>query len=127
MNKEIVLFKKDGKDYTFEDILLKIYENAEEKKVNIQATAKHITDKIQTTADAVILMPQLISLQEIAIRNDDAIVKMAAIVSRNLGKVKTKFNLESDLGISPEERKQLLAQATEIRNKNVPGQSAGDE
>ncbi len=127
MNKEIVLFKKDGKDYTFEDILLKIYENSEEKKNNIQATAQHITDKIQTVQDAVILMPQLIALQNAAIKNDDAIVKMAAIVSRNLGKAKgPKVDLDNVGGITAEERKMFLDMARQQREKTIPGSSAGD-
>ena len=126
MNKEIVLFTKDGQDFTFEDILRTIYQNAEEKKINIQKTADHVSSKIQTIQDAVILMPQLIALQDAAIRNDDAIVKMAAIVQRGMGKIKAnKFNADDVVGITPEERKMLIAQAKEMRS--VPGQAAGDE
>lgn len=126
MNKEIILFKKNKKDFTFEDLLLKIYENSEEKKENIQKTAELVSSKIESVQDAVLLMPQLISLQDAAIKNDDALVKMAAIVQRTIGKSKNKFNTDDVSGISAEERQMLLETAKQMKEASLPGASGDD-
>lgn len=126
MNRDVVLFTKDGKDHTFEDLLLKIYENSEKKQEQILATVTQISPMIETLSDAMAILPLLTSLQETAIRNDDALVKMAAIIQRGLGKQKQKFDLPEKEELSPADwRAELMEQAENIR-KGIPG-SAGDE
>ncbi len=128
MNRDIVLFEKEGKEFTFEDILLKIYENSQVKQQQILATVQHVTPMIETMSDAMAILPLLTSLQETAIKNDDALVKMAAIVQRGLGKQKQKFDLpEKEDELSDFDwRQQLMEQAEEIR-KAIPGSASGEK
>lgn len=128
MNKEVILFRTDdGKDITFEDLLKKIYENAEAKQKSIENTVAHIAPLVQTLNDAVIILPNLSELQGLAIRNDEQLIKMAAIVQRGLVKNnKSKFNLDDVGGITAEERKALLEQAKEMKSKVVPGAASGE-
>ena len=125
MNNDVVLFTKNGKDVTFEDLLLKIYENSEEKQQHLIATAEQVKPMIKTLQDAVIILPMLTDLQNTSIRNDEQLIKMAAIVQRGLGKTKASQNPIGELGISPEERQMLLEQAKELR-KTIPGAAATD-
>lgn len=129
MNKEVVLFQTDdGKNITFEDLLKKIYENAEAKQKSIETATLHIGQYVQSLNDAVILLPGLCDLQNVAIRNDDQLVKMAAIVQRGLLKnAKNKFNHEDTGTITIEERNMLIEAAKEMRNKTVPGAAASGE
>jgi hypothetical protein len=54
-NNSEVLFKgSDGRDVTFEDLLRKIYENAEAKNVHLLQTANNVGSKIDSIQDAVI-------------------------------------------------------------------------
>jgi hypothetical protein len=125
MNNDVVLFTKNGKDITFEDLLLKIYENSEEKQQHLIATAEQVKPMIKTLQDAVIILPMLTDLQNTSVRNDEQLIKMAAIVQRGLGKSKVSQNPATELGISAEERQMLLEQAKELR-KTIPGAAATD-
>lgn len=129
MNKEVILFQTDdGKNVTFEDLLKKIYENAEAKQKSIENTVAHVAPMIQSVQDAVIMLPYLTDLQTCGIRNDEKIIQMAAIVQRGLLKnAKNKFNHEDFGGITADERKALLEQAKEMKNKPVPGTAASGE
>lgn len=129
MNKEVILFRTDdGKDITFEDLLKKIYENSEAKQKSIENTVAHIAPMVQSLQDAVVILPYLTDLQTASIRNDESVIKMAAIVQRGLVKsAKNKFNHEDFGGITADERKALLEQAKEMKNKPVPGAAASGE
>lgn len=129
MNKEVILFRTDdGKDITFEDLLKKIYENSEAKQKSIENTVAHVAPMVQSLQDAVVILPYLTDLQNASIRNDDQVVKMAAIVQRGLVKsAKNKFNHEDFGGITADERKALLEQAKEMKSKPVPGAAASGE
>jgi hypothetical protein len=129
LNKEVILFRTDdGKDITFEDLLKKIYENSEAKQKSIENTVAHVAPMVQSLQDAVVILPYLTDLQNASIRNDDQVVKMAAIVQRGLVKsAKNKFNHEDFGGITADERKALLEQAKEMKSKPVPGAAASGE
>ena len=59
MNRDLILFTKEGRDHTFEDLLLKIYENSETKQQQILATVQHVTPMIETLSDAMAILPLL--------------------------------------------------------------------
>jgi len=129
LNKEVILFQTDdGKNITFEDLLKKIYENSEAKQKSIENTVAHIAPLVQTLNDAVIILPNLVDLQNASIRNDDQLLKMAAVVQRGLMKgSKNKFNHEELGGITADERTALLERAKEIKNAPIPGSAASGE
>lgn len=115
---DIVLFKKDGRDVTFEDLLRTIYDNHEEKKSNILATVKQLSPLIRTLNDAVIIMPSLSNLQEISIKNDDQLIKMAAIVQRMQNKKKNKDS-DEDFLLSDIEKNEILR----LAKNSIPNES----
>ena len=120
---DVVLFNDNtGKEITFNDILKKIWDVNENKRNHILNTVNELAPRIQTVQDAVVLMPHLISLQEVSVKNDDQLVKMAAIVQRNMKKIKTKDDAD-DFNITAEERSMLLKQA---RASSIPGSSIED-
>lgn len=122
MNDKILFTTNEGKDITFEELLKKIYENSEAKQRSIENTVAHVGPMVRSVQDAVTLLPYLTDLQNASIKNDDALVKMAAIVSRGISKQKNpKFELNDDaLGISADERKELMRQAEELRTNGKP-------
>lgn len=118
----IPLFTLDsGEEVCFEDILKKIYINAEEKNNNITATAQRVMALTKTLNDMIVMMPILVDMQKAAIQNDDMLVKMAAIVQRSQ-KTTTKDTGLDDSLISPDERKMLMEAVK--KSKEVPGSSS---
>lgn len=119
--KDIILFHdKDNVPVTYEHLLKKIYDNHEEKKSNILATVSNISPLIKTLNDAVILMPTLTHLQEIAIKNDDQLLKMAAIIQRSFNKKKTN---DTDEFILSDSEKDEIIKAARLAASNIPSES----
>lgn len=123
-NNSEVLFKgSDGKDVTYEDLLRRIYENAEAKNIHLLQTAQHISTKIDNVQDAVMVLPFLTSLQSVSVKNDEQLVKLAAIVARQNKKLKEDD--DSDMfGLTAEMRKEIMEEAQKVTIR--PGHSKGE-
>lgn len=101
-----VLFK----DKTFSSLLEDIYKNANKKEKELKALIDQLKPMIQEPGDAMMLVPLLKEYMELAIKNDDALIKMAGIVQRAMA----TNNSGDDGGILSERDKELLFQ--EINN-----------
>lgn len=122
---EIVLFKNDdGEMITFEHLMKKIYNNHSTKDQHILATANDLKPMIKKLADAVTLMPTMIELQNASIRNDEQLIKLAAIVQRMESKRPKSDDNPTDFGFTQAMRDEMLEQAKAISQR--PGTSAGD-
>ena len=114
MKTDVVIFKKNnGNEMTLEDLLRKVYENSVERHDQIIATSEHVTSKINGPADAVMLLPALIELQKVAVKNDDQLLNLAGVIQRAIsaekkGKSEEKFNISAD------DRKLLLERAKQM-------------
>jgi hypothetical protein len=97
-----VLFK----DKTFANLLEDIYKNSTRKEKEIKALIDQLKPMIQEPGDAMMLVPLLKEYMEIAIKNDDALIKMAGIVQRAM----STSNSGNDSGILSDRDKELLFQ-----------------
>lgn len=104
-----VLFK----DKTFANLLEDIYKNSTRKEKEIKALIDQLKPMIQEPGDAMMLVPLLKEYMELAIKNDDALIKMAGIVQRAM----SNTGEGGDGGILSERDKELLFQ--EINAVNV--------
>jgi len=122
--KNDVLFKgSDGKEVSYEDLLRKIYENAEAKQVHLLTTVDTLKPMITSIQDAIMLLPHLAVLQSISVKNDEQLVKLAAIVTR-LNKKGANDDVDVDAyGLTAELRKELMDQAKELKK---PGSAKSD-
>tara|TARA_R100000908_G_scaffold63979_1_gene46399 strand:+ start:1460 stop:1855 length:396 start_codon:yes stop_codon:yes gene_type:complete len=94
----------DGK--TFEDLTRDIYENQKNKKLQLDLLIQEIHGMIQTMDDAVLITPLIKELFEVAIKNDEHLVKLASVWQRILGKNK---NDEDGMLLSETEKEDLIA------------------
>ena len=113
----------DGK--TFEDLTKDIYDNQKNKKLQLDLLIQEIHGMIQTMDDAVLVTPLIKELFEVAIKNDEHLVKLASVWQRILGK---SNNDEDGMLLSETEKEDLIAalqddvddiqrKADEIRNE----------
>ena len=65
---------------------------------------------IKNIGDAVIIVPLIKDYMEIAVKNDEALIKMAAIVQKAQGRT----NDEGSLMLTEEEKKQLIEQVERV-------------
>ena len=107
MSTEFELFP--GKDLggLFKDI----YDNQQTKKLRISELIAEMKKLIRHSGDMAVMGPIIRDLIDSSIKNDDSLVKMAAIVQRIIG---ASQKAEGDVGfLSDDEKEQLLHQLEE--------------
>ena len=109
----------DGK--SFSDILSDIYNASKRKEKQINKLIAELQPMIKNIGDATILVPMIAEYMDISVKNDDALIKMAAIVHRAVARNQTGES-SSEL-LTEEEKKQLLLVAQEIEDTEDAGRS----
>ena len=94
------------KDKTFSNLLEDIYKNSTRKEKEIKSLIDQLKPMIQEPGDAMMLVPLLKEYMEIAVKNDDALIKMAGIIQRALANTTG----DGDNGVLSERDKELLFQ-----------------
>ena len=98
----------------FSDILSEIYDNSKKKEEQISVLISELRPLVKDIGDATLIVPLIKEYQEIGVKNDEQLIKMAAIVQRVINSENTG---EDNFGIS-ESEKQALLDTLENMNKN---------
>ena len=94
----------------FSDLLEEIYNNQQRKDKQVTALIKELQPMIEEIGDATLIVPLIKEYMEIGVKNDDLLIKMAALAQRAM----SNQNSES-LGISEEEKQQLLDEINKFK------------
>ena len=97
----------------FSDLLEEIYTNQKTKQKQVTSLISELKPLINEIGDATLIVPLIKEYMEIGVKNDEQLIKMATIVQRALQNV----GEEGGLGISDEEREQLLEELDKITNQ----------
>lgn len=112
---DIEIFRKsNGESVSYEDLLRDIYDNNEETKQQILDSLSTLVTFMKSADEAVLLMSHLTALMDSKIKNDDILIKMAAIIARQHSKSKDKNPVEIDGFISESEKIALLEEASKL-------------
>jgi hypothetical protein len=111
MDKDTVLFK--GK--TFADIMGDIYDNSKKKDRQIKLLIAQLEPLVKDLKDATVVVPLIKEYMEVSVKNDEQIVKLAAIIQRMMKDVASGEG--GGLLLTDEEKKQLLENAKAIDAK----------
>ena len=98
----------------FSDILSEIYDNSKKKEQQISVLISELRPLVKDIGDATLIVPLIKEYLEIGVKNDEQLIKMAAIVQRLINSENTG---EDNFGIS-EAEKQALLDTLENMNKN---------
>ena len=74
------------KGKTFEDLTKDIYDNQKNKKLQLDLLIQEIHGMIQTIDDAVLVAPLIREFMEVAVKNDEHLVKLAGVIQRIIAK-----------------------------------------
>ena len=98
-------------DKSFGDLLKEIHSNQKKKSTQIASMIAELRPLITSLGDATVVVPLIKEYMEISVKNDDHLIKMAAIVQR----LSTGGANQGDGGsLSAEEMDQLMDVAEEI-------------
>lgn len=107
MSADFELFPGKNLGGLFKDI----YDNQQTKKLRISELIAEMRKLIRHSGDMVVMGPIIRDLIDSSIKNDDSLVKMAAIAQRIIG---AQHKAEGDAGfLSNEEKEQLLRELEE--------------
>ena len=116
MDFNVELFK--GK--TFSELMKDIYSNSSKKDRQINMLIGELKSLIKNVGDATVLVPLMKEYLEVSVKNDEHLVKLAAVVQRLIS---TNQRVQSDTGttwmLTEEEKRQLLSELDEITNSDV--------
>ena len=120
MDKDSKLFK----DKSFSDIMSDIYSNQKKKDRQIKLLIAQLEPMVKTLNDASVVVPLIKEYLDISVKNDDALIKLAAIVQRMM---KDSNSGESGgMLLSDEEKRQLMEAIDEVE-KDLPKEDGDGE
>ena len=106
MSNEYELFKGTN----FSDLMRDIYHNSKKKSRQIDGLIKELQPLIKNTGDATVIVPMIKDYLEVSVKNDDALVKLAAVVQRIISAT-SKDDDGNEFGLTEEERARLIEEA----------------
>ena len=95
----------------FSDVLEEIYNNQKKKDQQVTALISELKPLISDIGDATLVVPLIKEYMEIGVKNDDILIKMAALAQRAMATVTS----DGSLTISDEEKDQLLSAMNELK------------
>jgi len=107
MHDEFELFKGT----TFSDLMKDIYHNSKKKDRQINTLIQELQPLIKNISDATIIVPLIKEYLDVSVKNDEALVKLAAVVQRLVGSATAAGG--DEFGMSDEEKQRLLQTAQE--------------
>jgi hypothetical protein len=106
MDKTDELFKGT----TFADLMSDVYHNSKKKDRQINQLISQLQPLIRNASDATVIVPLIKEYLDVAVKNDDHLVKLTAIVQRFIS---TKQTIAGADGLLSDEEKQQLMKIAE--------------
>ena len=106
---QVKLFGKKN----FSDLLKEIHTNQKDKESQLRSLIEGLKPLITSPGEATMIVPLIKEYMELAIKNDDALIKMAGIVQRAMN---SKI-AEGDELLSEEDKEMLFSSLQELDKK----------
>lgn len=103
MSKDYEIF--GGK--TLSDLFEDIYKNTETNRKQLDVLTREIVQFIKDGDTALQIVPMIKEYLEINVKNDEQLVKLAAVIQRLIA-AESKVGSESEFGLSDKEKEQLM-------------------
>ena len=118
-NSDEKLFK--GKTYS--DLLGEIYDNQKRRERQISALIKELQPLVADIGDATLVVPLIKEYLDLAIKNDEHLIKMATIIQRAMNN-SASSNPDGGFSLSSKEKQELLQT---VKDYNPPKEGEDDK
>ena len=105
MHEKFEIFKGTS----FSDLMKDIYHNSKKKDRQINTLIHELQPLIKNIGDATIIVPLIKEYLDVSVKNDEHLVKLAAVVQRLVGSANNSNG--DEFGMSEEEKQRLLETA----------------
>jgi len=106
---QVKLFGKKS----FSDLLKEIHVNQKDKEVQLRSLIEGLKPLITSPGEATMIVPLIKEYMELAIKNDDALIKMAGIVQRAMN----SKAVDSEELLTDEDKEMLFTSLQELDQK----------
>lgn len=106
------------KGKSFSDVLKDIYDNSKKKDRQINLLIAELKPLIKNLGDATIIVPLIKEYLDVSIKNDEHLVKLAAVAQRLMSAAQKSNPEAGDFGLTDEEKAQLLKEIDAIEAGN---------
>jgi hypothetical protein len=120
----MALDKKIFADKTLSDLFAEIHDNSTSTRSQVKALIGELKPLIENIGDATLIVPMIKEYMEIGVKNDEALIKMAAIIQR-IESAQAKGGAEDMF--DPAELAALLEESEEIANEVEDKQNDKEE
>ena len=110
MDNDFEIYK--GKQ--FSDLCKDIVRNSEDKKNQIDILITDLRDMVKTIQDATTVIPLLKDYFDVGVRNDEQLIKLAAIIQRLMAGKGASMDEGGGFMLSPEEKEQLMKEVSSV-------------
>ena len=108
LDKDTVFFK----DKSFSDLLEDVYDNVTTKRSQIDTLIKELQPFMRSIGDAAVIVPLIKEYMEVAVKNDEHIVKVVAVLQRLIS-TGMRGTEDGDV-LTDAEKEQLLHELDEV-------------
>ena len=108
LDKDTVFFK----DNSFSDLLEDVYDNVKTKRTQIDVLINELKPFMKNIGDAAVIVPLIKEYMEVAVKNDEHIVKVVAVIQRLIS-TGMRGTDDSDI-LTEAEKEQLLHELDEV-------------
>lgn len=112
MNLQDEIF--DGKSWG--SLMKDIYTNQKSKEKQLKDLILQLKDMISEPGEAIMIVPLIQGYMEVAVKNDEALIKMASIVQKAMDRKAVEGDMDG-FALSDKEKEQLFA---EIKSIDTP-------
>jgi len=113
MDNDIEIYKNKK----FSDLCKDIVKNSENNRDQVEILISDLRSMIKTANDALMIVPLIKEYMDVQVKNDEQLVKLAAVVQR----IMTKHSVGADgdmMGFLTEEEKRQIMQEIDVIGKN---------
>lgn len=108
------------KGKSFSSLCKEIVVNQNEKKDQLDILVSELRTLIKTVNDAMIIVPLIKDYMDVGVKNDEQLVKLAAVIQRILSKQNEGGDgLGGPFMITDEERKQLMQEVENLKSSEI--------
>lgn len=101
----------------FSSLMKDIVVNSEDRNDTIQKLIDDLRVMVKGPNDAIIIIPLIREYLDVTVRNDEQLIKLAAIVQRLVSNGTGNSEDAGSFGLSEAEKKQLMEEANKITNE----------
>lgn len=113
-NFDQIIFGKKS----FSDLLKNIYENSSKTEKQISELVQALKPYITNAGEAVMIVPLIKEYLDVKVKNDEQLVKMAAVIQRAMNNSISNGGGD-DFILSEEEKQQLLSSVQQLGNNTI--------